>query len=61
MNKNIRVYFRGGGGPGGAFAPPWDPFAPPRNWLFCPFNMGLPLLGFVFTPLRILELGVCPL
>ena len=21
----------GGGGPGGAFAPPWDPFAPPRN------------------------------
>ena len=31
------------GGPGGAFAPP-------RNWLFRPFNMGLSLLGFVFAP-----------
>ena len=51
------------GGSGGAFAPPWDLFAPPRNWLFCLFNMGLPLLGFVFAPPppRILELGVCPL
>ena len=54
-------FISGGGGAGGAFAPPWDPFAPPRNWLFRPFNMGLPLLGFVFAPPRILELGVCPL
>ena len=36
-------FISGGGGPGGASAPP-------RNWLFRPFNMGLPLLGFVFAP-----------
>ena len=50
LDKLLTGFISGGGGPEGAFAPPWDPFAPPRNWLFRPFNMGLPLLGFVFAP-----------
>ena len=57
-HDRFRVYFRGGGGgQGGAFAPPKNWFAPPRNFVCCSLKY---VVILILTPCNIWTRSICP-